>query len=169
VRRLIIISGLIVLVHGWCFAQDARPRYSIKQDDSDIGSNIKRNVVSGSVIPVDKKYNELTPEEQGYVKSQYEGMGPADEPPFPIDGLRPIYKAVAAAQQKLLVKGTLSMFVEVDSQGKPVSVSVYRSPDPKMTQVVGSILMLQSFKPALCNGQPCSMQFPFRITFNIRL
>ena len=61
------------------------------------------------------------------------------------------------------------MFVEIDSQGKPVSVSVYQSPDPKMTQVVGTILMLQSYKPALCNGEPCSMQFPFRINFTMRL
>src|SRR5436189_5427128 len=125
------MSGLMLLVHGWGVAQDAGFPYTIKQEDRNTGSNIKRDMVKSSVIPLDKRYNELTPEQQGYLKSQYEGMDPADEPPFPLEGLRPMYKAVAAAQQKLRVDGPLSMLVDIDSEGNPVSVSVYQSPDPK--------------------------------------
>ena len=149
--------------------QDDRPRYSLKQDGPATGSNIKRNAVGPSVIPMDKEYSELTPDQQRYVKSQYESMGPADEPPFPLGGLGSIFKAVSAAQKKLLVQGPLTMHVEIDSEGEPVSVSMYASPDPRMTQAVATILMLQKYKPARCNGQPCRMQFPFRTSFSVTL
>ncbi len=149
-------------------ADDTRPRYSLKQDQPDIGTNIKRDIVGGSVVPLDKGYAELSPEEQAYVKSQYEQMGPNDEPPFPINGLRPIYKMIAAGQQKLLVTGSMTLAVEVNSQGEAMSVSVLQSPDPEMARFAASVLMLQKYKPALCNGSPCKMQFPFRIAFATR-
>ena len=61
------------------------------------------------------------------------------------------------------------MFVTVDSQGRAKSVSVLQSPDPKMTQYAAGVLMLETYKPALCDGTPCTMQFPFRITFSTRM
>ena len=148
---------------------DIRPRHSLKQDQPEIGTNIKRDIVSGSVVPLDKAYAQLSREEQEYVKSQYEQMGPNDEPPFPLNGLRPIYKMIAAGQQKLLVTGNMSFAVNVNGQGEATSVSVFESPDPEMTKFAASVLMLQKYKPALCNGAPCTMQFPFRIAFEKRL
>jgi hypothetical protein len=149
-------------------ADDNRPRYSLKQDRPDTGTYISKDVVSGSVIPLDKRYAELSPKEQSYVKSQYENLGPNDEPPFPVDGLRPIYKAIAAVQQKLLVTGEMTLAVEVNPQGQATSVSALRSADPEMTKLAATVLMLQRYKPALCNGDPCIMQFPFRIAFTTR-
>ncbi len=170
-RFLTVFAALLVLSSASAAsrAQDqSAPRYSLKQDQADTGSNIRRDVVAGSVIPLDKRYSELTPEQQAFVKSQYEQLGPNDEPPFPIDGLGPIYKAIAAAQQKLLVSGNLTVAVEVNNQGEATSVSVLRSPDPQMVKFVASVLMLQKYKPASCGGIPCKMQFPFRITFQTR-
>jgi outer membrane biosynthesis protein TonB len=161
---------LLVTLHG-SFAEaadDNRPRYSLKQDQPDTGTNIRKDVANGSVIPLDKRYAELSPEEQSYVKSQYENLSPSDEPPFPVDGLRPIYKAIATAQQKLLVTGEMTLAVEVSAQGQATSVSVLRSADPEMTKLAATVLMLQKYKPALCNGNPCIMQFPFRIAFTTR-
>ena len=100
-----------------CAQEQHLPRYSLRQDQADTGTNIKRDVVSGSVLPIDKRYSEFTSEEQAYVKSWYERMGPNDEPPFPLDGLRPIYSAMAAAQQKLLVTGSLSVAVGSEQSG----------------------------------------------------
>jgi hypothetical protein len=77
---------------------------TLKQPEWSTGTNIKKEVASGD-IPFDKRYSELTPEQRDQLKSQYERMGPEDEPPFPANGLGPIYKAIAAAQQKLLVEG----------------------------------------------------------------
>lgn len=150
-------------------AQDQpRPAYSLRQDTPSTGTNIKRDIVTGGIVPYDKRYAELTPEQQAAVKALYEQLGPGDEPPFPADGLAPILKAVAAAQQKLQVTGGLTMAVQVNPQGEATSVEVLRSPDPRMVQFVAAVLMLQKYKPALCNGSPCTMQFPFRMEFTRR-
>jgi hypothetical protein len=39
---------------------------------------------------------------------------------------------------------------------------------PEMTKVVATILTLTPFKPALCKGVPCTMDYPFRIHFGVR-
>ncbi|MHB1122459.1 MAG: hypothetical protein ACYC0T_07000 [Ramlibacter sp.] len=70
----------------------------------------------GGIVPYDKRYAELTPEQQAAVKALYEQIGPDDEPPFPADGLASIYKAIVAAQQKLQVTGSLTLAVQVNPQ-----------------------------------------------------
>jgi len=143
------------------------PVYSIKQDVPSIGSNIPRKVATSSEIPLNRRYSELTPAEQDLVKSRYEAMMPLDEPPYPVDGLLPLFNAVRKVQDKVLAQGELSMFVDVDAQGQATSVSVMKSPDPTLTQAVASVLMLTKYKPALCRGQACSMGYPFRMTFSV--
>ena len=94
-------------------------------------------------------------------------MRPLDEPPFPVAGLKPIHEAIAEIQRRLLAQGKLSMLAEVDAQGKVTGVSVYESPDPKLTQAAATVLMLTQFKPAVCRGEPCKMSFPLRVTFHL--
>jgi hypothetical protein len=143
------------------------PIFAIKQDVPSIGSNIPRKVATSSDIPLNRRYGELMPAEQDLVKSRYEAMLPLDEPPYPIDGLLPLFNAIRKVQDAVLAQGELTMFVDVDAQGQATSVSVMKSPDPKLTQVVASVLMLTKYKPALCRGQPCSMGYPFRMTFSV--
>lgn len=143
------------------------PRYSIREDVAETGSNIRRNIVTGS-IPFDKRYDELTPEQQALFKSQYQRLGPHDEPPFPANGLGRVYRAISVAQNVLLVQGTVSVFVEVNPKGEPESVSVFEAPDPKIARAVASILMLEQYKPALCDGTPCRMGFPVRVALELR-
>ncbi len=149
--------------------QGETKRYTLKEDEPGTGTNIKRELVKGGSIPMDKAYADLTPAQQALLKEQYEGMGPRDEPPFPADGLTSIYKPLSKAQNFMRVVGELSMFVDIDSTGTPDSVSVIRSPDREMTLFVARLLMLTKFKPALCDGHPCRMQYPFRITFTRQL
>ncbi len=149
---------------SWSAETDQIPRYTLQQPEPSTGTNIKKEVAAGGV-PFDKRYGELTPEQQGRLKAQYESMGPNDEPPFPANGLGPIYKAIAAAQQRLMIEGAFSAEVEVNSLGQAVSVSVLQSSNPKMTQFVAAVLMKEAYKPALCGGSPCKMQFPFRMQF----
>ena len=143
------------------------PIYSLKQDAPSTGSYISRKVVTGSEIPINRRYAELTPAEQALVKSRYEAMMPLDEPPYPIDGLVPLFNAVRKVQDAVLAQGELSMFVDVDARGEATTVSVLKSPDPKLTQAVAAVLMLTKYKPALCRGQPCRMGYPFRMTFSV--
>ena len=142
-------------------------RYTIGQDVSDTGTRIPRRVVTGSLIPINRRYAELTPDERRLVKSQYEAMAEADEPPFPVDGLEPVYAAVAKVQKILLVTGRLAMEVEVDSQGRASAVRVLASPDPKLTQAVASVLLLIRYKPAVCDAKPCRMSLPINVNFSV--
>jgi hypothetical protein len=80
--------------------------------------------------------------------------------------LRPILEACEKLQNKLLVRGKLTLAVNVNAAGNPVSVEVLRSPDMTMAKAMAAVLMLQKYKPAICKGSPCSMQFPFRMDFH---
>ncbi len=143
------------------------PVYAVKQQVATTGSNIPKNVVTSSKVPINRRYAELTPDEQEVVKSAYDAMRPLDEPPYPIDGLGPVFEALREVQRKVLAEGELSMFVEVDPLGNATAVSVMKSPDPKLTQVVASVLMLTKYKPAVCRGQPCQMAYPLRMSFKV--
>jgi len=162
-RMQFIISGLALVLaslHISAIAQE----YTIKQTKPNVGTLLRRDIVKAGTIPLDKKYGELTPEQQKALKAQYEHMGDQDEPPFPADGLLPAYKAVALAHEKfdLRHKGTLVLYVDVDSDGKAKGVSVETSPDPDISKEVGMFLMVQKYKPAMCKGVPCAQVFPLR-------
>lgn len=157
--------AMLALTAGARAGDDPLPRYSLKQETPHIGTNIKRDLVSGSLLPYDKRYSELSADERAILNSWYENIGPNDEPPFPALGLGPIYRAIGEAQRKLLVNGEMVLAVTVDGEGKPTSVEALKSADAKMTKVAATVLMLTSYKPALCDGKPCVMQFPVRITF----
>jgi TonB-like protein len=169
-RSAVIVVAVILNACQASPVADEHPqlaRYSIKQDEASTGS--RREIVIGGIVPFDKRYSELTVEQQRILKSHYERMGDADEPPFPVNGLRPIYLMLASGQQELRVHGPLTIFVEVDSQGRATKVSVLQSPSPEMTKFAASVLLLEKYKPAVCNGIPCTMEFPFRITFESSL
>src|SRR5258708_16758746 len=97
-------------------------------------------------------------------------MAENDEPPFPIDGLGPLYKAIAEVHKQLLrtrfglgVNGLLALHLQVDSQGRATSVSAYRSPDPEMTKYAAAVVTLPQYKPAWSGRQPCPKEFPVPI------
>jgi len=120
------------------------------------------------VIPFDKSYNELTAEQQSVLRGAYAEMGVSDEPPFPVGGLKTIYEPITEGQQRLMVSGTFRADVEIDAEGNPIALAVYRSPNKAVTKFVSSVVLLTKFKPAICGGSPCKMGFPIRIGFTTR-
>lgn len=148
-------------------AQAERERHSIKQTTPNTGTNIPRDEVI-SELPFDKTYSQLTPDQQWRVKAQYERMEASDEPPFPIDGLGPLYKAISKGQQILHASGVLDIHVQINSKGEATSVSMVKSPSDEMTRYVAHVAMLTKYKPAVCSGQPCAMPFPIRINLQRR-
>jgi len=170
------IFSALVLVQTSILAGEPVPqkRYSIKEDGPHTGSHVSRERIIGS-LPLDKRYSELTREQRSALKSLYEQMAEDDEPPFPVDGLGPLYKGIAEVQKHLLrsrfglgVDGPLALHVQVDSQGNAMSVAAYQSPDPEVTKYAATIAMLTKYKPAVCRGQPCAMAFPIRIELKSR-
>jgi hypothetical protein len=167
-RALIVLCAAMCGLPAMAQQVTSPPQhFDLPEDQPPLGSHIKREAVSGSLVPYDKTYEELTPEQKASLKSQYEAMGPDDDPPYPSRGLLPIVRALSIAQRKLLVEGDLMLAVDVDPSGTPVSVSIYQSPDEEMARVAAQILMLQHYRPARCAGKPCRQQFPFRTSFKV--
>lgn len=146
-------------------ADEPKPQFDLRQDRHATASLIRRKVVEGSPIPINKRYHELSPEAKAILHDYYENLAIGDEPPFPAHGLKPVYQALAIAQQKLLSRGELILVVMVDSNGNATEVKAIGSPSPEMTQVAASIILLTKFKPAVCGGQPCKMEYPLRFDF----
>ena len=140
-----------------------RENYSI--NGTYAGSLIPRRDIIGISVPPDKSYSQMTPEEKQIIKSQYASMAEMDEPPYPVNGLKHVYETVRDIEKKLRVSGSLSLFVDIDSKGYATAVEVEKSPDAQMLKAVATLLVLQKYKPAICRGSPCKMQFPFRMEF----
>jgi len=150
-------------------AADELPPAKFELKEENTGSHLPRNVLSGMAVPINRRYSELTDEQKEVVKSRYEAMRPTDEPPYPIDGLAPLYRAINQLQRKVLAEGDLVIFIDVDAAGKAASASVIKALalDPDMTLAVAQILMITKYKPAICSGRPCAMGYPFRVTFSV--
>ena len=167
-RRTTTLAALI-FVCASASAADAQ-RYQLKEDTKLFGFMPGHTLANAEgVLPFDKSYGQLSPAQQGSLKSAYVEMGETDRPPFPIGGLKAIYEPITEGQQRLLASGTFRADVEVDERGDPIAVAVYHSPSKSVTKFVSNILMLSKFKPASCSGSPCKMGFPVRITFDTRL
>jgi hypothetical protein len=129
------------------------------------GSNTSVRDITGGIAPFEKPYDQLNDEQQRAVKSQYPLLAEGDEPPYPLHGLKPIYQWLSDAQAKLLVEGELRLYVLVGADGKPVQVTMIGSPSADMTKFAASVVMRETYKPAMCDGTPCQMVFPFSMHF----
>jgi len=149
-------------------AQTSDERFGIREQRPATGSHILRDVAWSRTIPLNRRYDELTPEQKASLHAAYEHIEPGDEPPFPKDGLAPIVEALTKAQAKLLVKGSLRLIVHVEASGEASSVTAIGSPGAQMTKAAAAILMLTKYKPAMCSGQACAMDYPFEMGFAVR-
>ena len=151
-----------------CLAQTLRPDFGRQEAVRRIDSVTRRLEMEGSPVASNKRYSELSPEEKASINQYYEMMEPGDEPPYPRDGLKPIYDVIEDGQRKLLVSGELILLATVSATGTVTEVKAIGSPSQEMTKFAASVLLLTQFKPALCQGQPCKMEYPFRVVFSVR-
>jgi hypothetical protein len=126
------------------------------------GTIIRKDIRWKSKIPLDKSYDQLTPEQRAELHAMYENLPEGDEPPFPETGIKPIFSAIKKAQRIRQARGELIMAVTVGPDGKATLVeelgSVY---DMQMTELAEQVLLLTKYKPGKCKGQPCTMKFRF--------
>jgi hypothetical protein len=130
----------------------------------DTGTILKKDLKWSSKLPIDKTYEQFTPEEKAELRAMYPQLKPDDEPPYPLEGMKPIFSALKQAQHVLQARGELNMVVTVGPDGKAIKVEdfggVYNA---KMTELAQQVLLLTKYKPALCDGTPCAMPFPFQL------
>lgn len=158
------LIGALVLTSAAASAQDV---YRLKAEEPTTGSHINSETFRGS-IPLNRRYEELTHEQQASLKAQYEHMEEDDEPPYPAQGTATLARAFSKLQQRFYAKGKLLLIVDVDSQGVAQNVSAVGDFDPELVKAASTVLLLTPFKPAKCKGVACRMSYPYRVEFNIK-
>lgn len=153
-KRLALIAAVAAL-SGAAGAEEAS--YAFK-DQPRTGSHIRRTVAFAP-IPFDKRYADLSELQKSIVRATYERMGPGDEPPFPANGLNPVFRKLARLEKEAMRPGPIKASVLVDPAGTALSVRIHTAPNEALGDYVAQLLLEQRYKPALCGGQPCSQDF----------
>ncbi|MFC5477397.1 MORN repeat-containing protein [Massilia suwonensis] len=121
-----------------------------------------------SALPMNARWDELTPGQKNVVRMGYPALEAGDEPPFPAKGQGPLFDTVQRMNYTFgLVKGELLVHVLVGKDGKPLSVTAYGAPSATFVRALSTQLMLERFKPALCRGEPCDMVYPLHYSFSV--
>lgn len=119
---------------------------------------------STSPQPYTGPYADMTPEQKATLRSMYL-LDENDEPPYPVNGTKQIYQAVARlAREPAYGAGPFLIHVKVDKDGNATEVVVPASPGDDATQAIAAVLMKEKYKPGVCKGKPCAMDFPFSTT-----
>ncbi len=150
---------LLLLISGLSHASDR-----LRENELVSGSIIK-DVTVTSTGSLKKRYSDLSPAEIEDIKSQYKDMPKGDEPPYPVNGMKKLMQDMATIQRSAYAEGVLYATVEVDEQGVGDHVKFYKVPDSRMTAPVAAALVNTHYKPAICSGKPCVMEFPLTIHF----
>jgi hypothetical protein len=135
------------------------PSYSIRQylrgEDTQ-----ESNVVARASLPLDKTYQELSAPQKAQLRGAYVDMKMEDEPPFPTNGLGELQNIILKGAEKMGVSGWVLLFLSVDGNGSVATAQIVQAPNEEFGKFAAQVGMLTSFKPAVCGGQPCIMDFP---------
>jgi len=131
-----------------------------------IADDLNRMVMRGA-LPYDRSYEQLTPEQKAVVRAEYDVVGPNDEPPYPKYGLADVADAVSRMPLRNPIEGEVILTVRVDESGEAKSVSIYKTPDARLSNLIALMVTRSKFKPGLCEGRPCAMDYVFRYYFII--
>jgi len=147
-------------------AQQAEERFQLKAAGTRALNDFESTKYAPSAtLPFDKSYAELTPAQKAIVRRSYALLHPDDEPPYPEHGAKQISEVMHQWQALALVDGSLIFRVLVDSSGHAKSVTFLSSPYPKLNDLIVLLMGRITFKPALCGGVPCEMNYPFCFSF----
>ena len=156
---LLVAAAAFTFTHASAQTSSTSPNYTAAEET---GTILKQQIRWTSKVPLNKTYGELNPEQIKALHSMYEGLPTGDEPPFPLEGIKPIFSSIKNAQRALQARGSIDMKVTVGPDGLPVKVDdVSTTRSPQMLDLAQRVLMATKYKPAMCSGQPCTMQFRF--------
>ncbi len=162
-RHLLLATAALLLSSATLASEPEK--FAIKHEDAPLGSRMKSTRFTINVPP-EKKYADLTETQKNNVRANYDGLAADDEPPYPIDGVLTLYTAVSDVGVYFKAMGELELVATVGADGKVSAVSAYKTPDHRMTEYVSKILAVQKFKPALCKGAPCQMDYLLKLNLD---
>ncbi|MGE5089378.1 MAG: hypothetical protein ACM3QY_09665 [Candidatus Levyibacteriota bacterium] len=143
------------------------PHYTIRGETLVPGSIVAGAAARSTVTPINETWDELSAADKAaFRKGNYSRLPDTDEPPYPRNGLQALLKPITLGEKKFAVTGTLELIGVVDPSGKVLRVTAIGSPSPEMTKFASAVMMLTPFKPGLCTGKPCAMEFPLYLRFD---
>lgn len=149
-------------------AQPETPSSGLMERQARTGTSIRRQIATDGGVPFDKEWHELSDAQRQRVRDEYDAL-PADvEPPFPLGGLRVLYRPMAEGYQRVssFGEGEILMLAYIDAAGAPTKLEVYKSLDhPRFMALAASTVMGVRYKPAQCQGKPCAMPFVVAMKF----
>ena len=156
------LAALLALA---AFAVQAQtlPRKQFELRVDEVGSHIGGTAGRAEGLPLNRRYAELDANEKALVRAGYDGMPAADEPPFPAEGLLPVFMAVQTGSGKQPSLGKLTLVADVDSSGTVRHVDTFGKVDTEFARYVARVLAATPFKPGFCAGRPCNMQYVLKM------
>jgi len=156
---------LVACIQGAAAADLPRKQFEIRVQET--GTRFGRAAMTSPGMPLNRRYPELDAAEKALVRANYEGMPEADEPPFPAEGLLLIFTELHTGAEQGLPRGLLAVVVDVGSNGKVQHAESFGKVDADFARFAASVLARTPFKPGICAGKPCAMQYVLRIHFGV--
>jgi len=142
--------------------------YRIQNTSSPVGTFIPRQ--TGTAAVSGKPWAELSDGERQTARHYYVALAEGDEPPYPIQGLRPVMAALTGTSRvDPGFSGLVRMHVLVGADGKPKSVSTIGKLPPDVARFMGSVMMMTSYKPGICSGKPCEMIYVMQLHYETKM
>lgn len=143
-------------------AATAAAKFWLRSGEEPTGSHIRNKVVYAS-LPLDRGYDELTPDQRRLVRSWYPALDAGDAPPYPLKGGKELYRLLVALVRHLEIMDDILVYVAVDAEANVTSVTTISTIDTKYKDLISLGTGLLKYKPAQCGGQPCAGVVPFNL------
>lgn len=114
-----------------------------------------------------RPYSELTAEEKAKLNADYEAMPPGDEPPYPLGGLVAYSDPLSRRAFERRAVGELKAVSTVDASGRVTGTVVHALPEGLGEDDVKRVMSRVPFKPAVCGGRTCVMDFLITMNFQV--
>lgn len=140
----------------------------VREAEAPTGTNLRQIVGQSSLYPLTKTWAEFTAQEKSRLRQFYVDMAESDEPPFPLHGMAEITREISHRASSAGYHGELRLHVTVDALGNAKSVDFIKYVDLERAKPIARVLVNSKFKPGVCAGRPCEMQFPFYAAIVLR-
>ena len=158
-----MLMACAILSSDIALSQSQSADTNVKEQNPETGTRINKTVASSDGFPLNKKWSELSAQQHAAFRAQYEDMPDTDEPPYPLEGMASIFRQISIDAGRNHIYGTFIIDVTVNTHGVGTKVTLVKYPSVEAAEVVAHVLVKTKYKPAICHGKPCIMDFPFSI------
>lgn len=159
-RELAVTDGV---VPGQPAAPIAKASYTLKASALNSRALVRDDIATRLEVPPRLPYDKLSANDQATVKRWFPALAPDDEPPYPLEGPADFYRTAGRIVGVTRQYGSISLYVLVGTDGKPVSVTAIGLENAEVRKAISVAAGRLKYKPAVCGGQPCEMMYPYRL------